>query len=134
MKQQLTASQTQQLALTPQLRQALAVLQMSSAELEIEIANAVESNPLLDWSEDARPLELSDGGTRDDPSEGPTASTDSSDRNPLMSHIRLTFGSMYLVIGPPWTGFIKFTHRSDSCVSATARLPPPPRVQYLRRS
>lgn len=78
MKQHLTASQTQQLALTPQLRQALAVLQMSSIELEAELANAVESNPLLDWSEDARPLELSDGGTRDDPSEGPTASTDSS--------------------------------------------------------
>ncbi|PJJ98029.1 RNA polymerase factor sigma-54 [Lysobacteraceae bacterium NML75-0749] len=51
MKQHLTARQTQQLALTPQLRQALAVLQMSAAELEAEIANAVESNPLLEWQE-----------------------------------------------------------------------------------
>ena len=51
MKQHLTARQTQQLALTPQLRQALAVLQMSAAELEAEIADAVESNPLLEWQE-----------------------------------------------------------------------------------
>ncbi|PJK11178.1 RNA polymerase factor sigma-54 [Lysobacteraceae bacterium NML120232] len=53
MKQNLTASQTQQLALTPQLRQALAVLQMSAAELEAEVADAVESNPLLEWEETA---------------------------------------------------------------------------------
>ncbi|MDO4709513.1 MAG: RNA polymerase factor sigma-54 [Pseudomonadota bacterium] len=51
MKQHLTARQSQQLALTPQLRQALAVLQMSAAELEAEVADAVESNPLLEWEE-----------------------------------------------------------------------------------
>ncbi|PJK10513.1 RNA polymerase factor sigma-54 [Lysobacteraceae bacterium NML95-0200] len=51
MKQHLTARQSQQLALTPQLRQALAVLQMSAAELEEEVADAVESNPLLEWEE-----------------------------------------------------------------------------------
>ena len=50
MKQNLTASQTQQLALTPQLRQALAVLQMSTIELEAQLADAVESNPLLELS------------------------------------------------------------------------------------
>ncbi len=52
MKQHITASQTQQLSLTPQLRQALAILQMSAAELEAEIANAIESNPLLERHED----------------------------------------------------------------------------------
>ncbi|RMH94115.1 RNA polymerase factor sigma-54 [Lysobacter pythonis] len=61
MKQQLTASQTQQLALTPQLRQALAVLQMSAIELETEIAEAIETNPLLEWSDDSPPAEASDG-------------------------------------------------------------------------
>ncbi len=39
--------------MTPQLRQAIRLLQMSTAELEIEITQAVESNPLLDWTEDA---------------------------------------------------------------------------------
>ena len=41
----------QQLRLTPQLRQAIHLLQLSSAELEQEIAAAVEANPLLDWDE-----------------------------------------------------------------------------------
>lgn len=39
--------------MTPQLRQAIRLLQMSTAELEVEITQAVESNPLLDWTEDA---------------------------------------------------------------------------------
>ena len=38
--------------MTPQLRQAIRLLQMSTAELEVEITQAVESNPLLDWTED----------------------------------------------------------------------------------
>ncbi len=41
----------QQLVLTPQLRQALHLLQLSSLELETEITLAVESNPLLDWAD-----------------------------------------------------------------------------------
>ncbi len=39
------------MVLTPQLRQALHLLQLSSLELDAEIATAVESNPLLDWAE-----------------------------------------------------------------------------------
>jgi len=44
----------QQLVMTPQLRQAIRLLQMSTAELEAEIAEAVETNPLLDWAEDSQ--------------------------------------------------------------------------------
>jgi len=51
MKPKLQASLGQHLALTPQLRQALALLQMSSQELEHEMALAVENNPLLEWSD-----------------------------------------------------------------------------------
>lgn len=51
MKPRLQTSLGQQLVLTPQLRQALHLLQLSSLELEQEIAVAVESNPLLDWAE-----------------------------------------------------------------------------------
>ena len=51
MKPRLQTSLGQQLVLTPQLRQALHLLQLSSLELENEITIAVESNPLLDWDE-----------------------------------------------------------------------------------
>jgi len=41
----------QQLALTPQLQQAIRLLQLSSIELEMELRQALESNPLLELSE-----------------------------------------------------------------------------------
>lgn len=58
MKPRLQTSLSQQLVMTPQLRQAIQLLQMSAAELEAEIAAAVESNPLLDWTDEAAPPEL----------------------------------------------------------------------------
>jgi RNA polymerase sigma-54 factor len=51
MKPRLQTSLGQQLVLTPQLRQAIHLLQLSTLELEAEIAEAVETNPLLDWAE-----------------------------------------------------------------------------------
>ena len=45
----------QSLTLTPQLRQAIRLLQLSSVELEAEIAAAIESNPLLEQIEDQTP-------------------------------------------------------------------------------
>lgn len=51
MKPRLQTSLGQQLVLTPQLRQAIHLLQLSTLELEAEIIEAVETNPLLDWSE-----------------------------------------------------------------------------------
>jgi RNA polymerase sigma-54 factor len=53
MKARLQTSLGQQLVLTPQLRQSLHLLQLSAHELEAELAEAVESNPLLDWAEPA---------------------------------------------------------------------------------
>ncbi|HSE12253.1 MAG TPA: RNA polymerase factor sigma-54 [Rudaea sp.] len=41
----------QQLALTPQLQQAIRLLQLSSIELEMELRQAMESNPLLELAE-----------------------------------------------------------------------------------
>jgi RNA polymerase sigma-54 factor len=46
----------QHLTLTPQLRQAIRLLQLSSIELEQEITTALESNPLLERPEDAEPV------------------------------------------------------------------------------
>jgi len=44
----ITARQTQQLTMTPQLRQAIELLQMSSGELQRFIDEEVEKNPLLE--------------------------------------------------------------------------------------
>src|SRR5690606_37493429 len=51
MKPRLQTSLGQHLVLTPQLRQAIHLLQLSATELGAELAAAVESNPLLDWAE-----------------------------------------------------------------------------------
>ncbi len=55
MKPSLQLRLGQNLTLTPQLRQAIRLLQLSSMELEQEISLALESNPLLERPEDATP-------------------------------------------------------------------------------
>ncbi len=75
MKPRLQTSLGQQLVMTPQLRQAIRLLQMSAAELEIEITEAVETNPLLDWddsapsSDDAAPADTPPEDPRETPSD-----------------------------------------------------------------
>ncbi|WP_028916142.1 RNA polymerase factor sigma-54 [Pseudoxanthomonas sp. J35] len=53
MKARLQTSLGQHLVMTPQLRQAIRLLQMSTLELQAEVTQAIETNPLLEWSEDA---------------------------------------------------------------------------------
>ncbi len=53
MKVRLQTSLGQHLVMTPQLRQAIRLLQMSTLELQAEVAEAIETNPLLEWTEDA---------------------------------------------------------------------------------
>ncbi len=77
MKPRLQTSLGQHLVLTPQLRQALHLLQLPVIELEAEIAAAVESNPLLDWAEDA-PVAAADG--KDPPVEPVAADSDTDSR------------------------------------------------------
>ena len=66
MKTRLQTSLGQHLVMTPQLRQAIKLLQMSSTELDLEISEAVESNPLLDWDEQG----TEDPSLTADPEEG----------------------------------------------------------------
>jgi RNA polymerase sigma-54 factor len=77
MKPSLQIRQTQSLTLTPQLRQAIRLLQLSSVELETEISEALESNPLLEALDE----NASDGD--DAPAEpaadAPTENSDSSE-------------------------------------------------------
>ena len=51
MKPALQIRVNQQLSLTPQLQQAIRLLQLSSLELELELNTAIESNPLLEVSD-----------------------------------------------------------------------------------
>ncbi len=64
MKPTLQLRQGQQLTLTPQLRMAIRLLQLSSAELDTEINEAIESNPLLERADETQdslvPLATSD--------------------------------------------------------------------------
>lgn len=53
MKARLQTSLGQQLVMTPQLRQAIRLLQMSTLELQAEITEAIETNPLLEWTEES---------------------------------------------------------------------------------
>ena len=52
MKQSLQLKMGQQLTMTPQLQQAIRLLQLSTLDLQHEIQEALDSNPLLDVSED----------------------------------------------------------------------------------
>ncbi|HVT32211.1 MAG TPA: RNA polymerase factor sigma-54 [Rhodanobacteraceae bacterium] len=67
----------QQLALTPQLQQAIRLLQLSSMELELELNAAIESNPLLEL-EAERNEDGSDDGELD-PMDGAEAPADNAE-------------------------------------------------------
>jgi len=52
MKQSLQVKMGQQLAMTPQLQQAIKLLQLSTLELQTEIQTALESNPMLEMQDE----------------------------------------------------------------------------------
>jgi len=60
MKQSLQLRISQQLAMTPQLQQAIRLLQLSTLELQQEIQLALETNPLLEQEENANELDSLD--------------------------------------------------------------------------
>ena len=66
----------QQLTLTPQLRQAIRLLQLSTIELEAEITSALEANPLLEMEEG------SEEGTADGSVEGAPATEVAAEAGP----------------------------------------------------
>lgn len=59
MKQSLELKIGQQLSMTPQLQQAIRLLQLSSLDLQQEVQEALDSNPLLDNAEDESKSEIS---------------------------------------------------------------------------
>ncbi len=67
MKPALKLGFSQQLTLTPQLRQAIRLLQLSAMELEQEIRDALESNPLLETAEVEGAPDTSDSNAGETP-------------------------------------------------------------------
>ena len=63
MKQTLQLKIGQQLTMTPQLQQAIKLLQLSTLDLQQEIQQALESNPMLDANEEAEPEPTRDANT-----------------------------------------------------------------------
>jgi RNA polymerase sigma-54 factor len=73
MKPTLQTRLGQQLSLTPQLRQAIRLLQLSSLELEAELNTALESNPLLERDEETDSFGDANG---EPPESGPASDTE----------------------------------------------------------
>ncbi|MGH8124080.1 MAG: RNA polymerase factor sigma-54, partial [Rudaea sp.] len=66
----------QTLALTPQLQQAIKLLQLSSIELEIELRNVLESNPLLELTETDSQEDAFEADEYDATAEAPSETTE----------------------------------------------------------
>lgn len=66
MKQVLQLRIGQHLTMTPQLQQAIRLLQLSTIELETEVQNALESNPMLEPDEDSPPPQEPENDTAAD--------------------------------------------------------------------
>jgi RNA polymerase sigma-54 factor len=69
----------QQLTLTPQLQQAIRLLQLSQLELEAELRQIAEGNPLLEFEEEAAPGEVEEESFTAAPAEAPTVDHDVDD-------------------------------------------------------
>lgn len=84
MKPALQFRLSQSLALTPQLQQAIRLLQLSQLELELELNTALESNPLLDMEAgDAAEGDEADGGDSAETPEGPDEAPAENENDPL---------------------------------------------------
>jgi RNA polymerase sigma-54 factor len=83
MKQSLQLKLGQQLTMTPQLQQAIRLLQLSTLDLQQEIQEALESNPMLETSEDEAPIgeSQSDSSQHDSTPDSITASAQATEQS-----------------------------------------------------
>ncbi len=77
MKQSLQLKVGQQLTMTPQLQQAIRLLQLSTLDLQQEIQSALDSNPLLEVEEDSDGPEAQDSNSQSKSSDSKTESSES---------------------------------------------------------
>lgn len=76
MKQSLQLRLGQHLTMTPQLQQAIRLLQLSTLELQTEVQQALEANPLLELAEEGEFESALAGGGLETSSEGDTGGSD----------------------------------------------------------
>jgi RNA polymerase sigma-54 factor len=80
MKQSLSIKLGQQLAMTPQLQQAIRLLQLSTLDLATEIQQAIEGNPMLEMVEESDEIESGgDGADTESTTELPTTQASASE-------------------------------------------------------
>ncbi|MFT0212706.1 RNA polymerase factor sigma-54 [Pseudomonas sp. F1_0610] len=79
MKASLVLKLGQQLSMTPQLQQAIRLLQLSSLDLQTEIQQALESNPMLELEDASNSIEIKDNTNK--------AELDRQDENPWSEQI-----------------------------------------------
>jgi len=79
MKPALQIRLNQTLALTPQLQQAIRLLQLSSMELELELNTAIESNPLLELEADRQEPDTGEAETVDGVESAPETAAESAE-------------------------------------------------------
>src|SRR5262245_20153883 len=91
MKQSLDFRLGQHLTITPQLQQAIRLLQLSSAELQQEIQEALETNPLL---EEREPGEQDVKGESSDNASEPTDTSTTSDDDLAPADVSMEPGSL----------------------------------------
>ena len=75
MKQSLQLKVGQSLTMTPQLQQAIRLLQLSTLDLQQEIQSALDSNPLLEISDDSDDFEVNTEPTSAEPKKQRKAAT-----------------------------------------------------------
>jgi RNA polymerase sigma-54 factor len=81
----------QQLTMTPQLQQAIRLLQLSTIELQAQIQQALESNVMLEAEEDMEPTTTIEALSKIDRNDGDTSGDDANDDEPVVE------------IGDDWT-------------------------------
>ena len=125
----------QHLALTPQLQRSIQLLQISSAELEEEVAKAAEENPMLDYSppdqskDDGEPNEkmemiqanwASSAPSRDDDEDWDTRHEQQAQVKSLLNYLEEQIQS--LRIDPPAKGLVVYL---AGCLDERGYLPEP---------
>ena len=81
MKASLVLKMGQQLAMTPQLQQAIRLLQMSTLDLQDEIQEALDSNPMLEHQEDGDNVSTSNEKTTEHSSSSQTAAQEETEHH-----------------------------------------------------
>ncbi len=111
-KQNLTLKQGQSLSMTPQLQQAIRLLQLSSVELQQEIQEVLETNPLLERVDESQSEPIASDDNNAEKSEAPEASApDSSTESiPEDMNIDADWDDVY---DPAW----KVTNGSENSAS-----------------